>query len=308
MAFLFKSGDELFDEGVDLVKRKEYNKARSNFEKCVQKGTTNSNLATTYISIISMISDPNNPNVYTALAKNLRSSNTPTFEFGLTQVESEKLADECDLVAERIVLMAKNGNADVREQKGKDLIQLGQKYQMKLGKDTLKTNELINGDTATSGIKESLSIQALGYETLASASVLTDPKKAAEYLQNAYNYRKQAGDDGSHDMELIQSYSRSAKCWICGRTTTGEGIHFVTMSSEITPFMKSAQDDLLKSAPADFESVYVCRPCYSAISRRSDAIANKYYQDAIKDLRETEMRLRLEIAEVRASVAMVRMR
>lgn len=298
----------MFDEGVDLVKRKEYNKARSNFEKCVQKGTTNSNLATTYISIISMISDPNNPNVYTALAKNLRSSNTPTFEFGLTQVESEKLADECDLVAERIVLMAKNGNADVREQKGKDLIQLGQKYQMKLGKDTLKTNELINGDTATSGIKESLSIQALGYETLASASVLTDPKKAAEYLQNAYNYRKQAGDDGSHDMELIQSYSRSAKCWICGRTTTGEGIHFVTMSSEITPFMKSAQDDLLKSAPADFESVYVCRPCYSAISRRSDAIANKYYQDAIKDLRETEMRLRLEIAEVRASVAMVRMR
>lgn len=303
MAFPFKSGDELFDEGVDLVKRKEYNKARSNFEKCIQKGTANSKLASVYVAIITMINDQNNPNAYTALANALTSNSIPTFEFGLTQVDSQKLAEECNLVSERIVLMAKNGNAEVREQKGKDLIQLGQKYQVKIGKDTLKTNELISGDTATSGIKESLSIQALGYETLASASVLTDPKKAAEYLQTAYNYRKQSGDDGSKDMELIQSYSRSAKCWICGRTTTGEGIHFVTMSSEITPFMRTnSQDDLLKSAPNDFESVYVCRPCYSAISRRSDAIANKYYQDAIRELRATEARLELEIAAVRAMI------
>ena len=35
---VFKSGDELFDQGVDLVKRKEFAKARRNFEKTVEKG------------------------------------------------------------------------------------------------------------------------------------------------------------------------------------------------------------------------------------------------------------------------------
>ncbi len=304
MALLFKSGDELFEEGVDLIKRKEYEKARSNFNKCIQKGNADSDLAKVYISTINMITDHNNPNIYRVLAETLRGSNIPNFEFGLIQIDSSKMADECDLVAERLVLMAVNGDSQVREQKGRDLIKLGQKYQVKIGKDTLKINELVNGDSATSGIKESLGIQALGYETLASATVLVDPKKAAEYLQNAYNYRKQAGEDGSEDMSLIQSYSKSAKCWICGRTTTGEGIHFLKMSSEITPYMRNDQDDLLKSADNGFESVFVCRPCYSAISRRADAISNKYYQDAIRELRATEARLRAEIAEVRAYASM----
>ncbi len=310
MAFLFKSGDELFDEAVNHINLKEYVKARADFSKCIEKGASKSSLASIYISIIAMVQNPENPNNYKALANNLRSVNPGMVEFGLTQVDGMRLADECDLVAQRIILMSTNGNAAVREKKGKDLIQLGLQYQIKIGKDTLKTNELIYGDTATSGIKESLSIQALGYETLASSAVLTDPKQAAEYLQNAYNYRRQAGDDGSHDKQLIESYSKSAKCWICGRTTTGEGIHFLAMSSEITPFMRNGQDDLLKSAPANFEAVYVCRPCYSAISRRSDAISRKYYDDAIRDLRATEARLQMEIAEVRAyaSSMAIRMR
>ena len=34
----FKDGNELYNEGVDLVKRREYEKATKSFEKCLDKG------------------------------------------------------------------------------------------------------------------------------------------------------------------------------------------------------------------------------------------------------------------------------
>ena len=308
MVSLFKSGDQLFDEGIDLIKRKEYNKARSTFDKAIEKGSSKSALASLMISVIFILNNQSNANGYETLANDIDSANIPAFEFGLTNLECSKLSVECRLTAKKINLLAAGGNATLREKKGNDLIKLAQEYQRELGRDSLQLNELIYGDSTKTGADEACGLMALGYENLASAEVLSDPKKAAEILQNAANYRKQIGDDNSHDLELVRSYSKSAKCWICGRTTTGETIHFVSMSSEITPLMRTAQDSLLKSAPENFESIYVCRPCYSAISRRSDAIANKYYQDAIRELRTTEARLMAEIAEVRAYATMMRSR
>jgi tetratricopeptide (TPR) repeat protein len=299
MALFFKSGDELFDESIELIKRKDYNKAVSALQKCIDKGSEDAPLAKAYLAIIYMIRDPQDVGTYERVIETMSSCGTDTLEFGLTHIECQKFIVECELVVRYTNLLKVNGNAEVREKKGNDLIRLGQEFQIKIGRDNLKTQELITGDIATSGLKQSLSIQALGYETLASSSVLKDPKKAAEYLQNAVNLRRQAGESGDEDLQLMKSYSKSAKCWVCGRSATGEGIHFVSMSSEITPMMKEEDGGIVRSSSEDAQTIYVCRPCFSAISRRADAISAKYYEDAMRELRETEIRLTAMIAEVR---------
>ncbi|MDR3282832.1 MAG: hypothetical protein LBS92_04385 [Candidatus Methanoplasma sp.] len=306
MALIFKSGDELFDQGIDLVKRKEYAKARNNFRKTIEKGGKEKALAEMYVAIIDVVTSPNSPEAYDRLAGSLSAASGP-FEFGLTEVDPGKAIVEARLVAERIRALGMDGNTDVKKAKGDKLLALAQKYQVQIGNNSLKIYEIINGDTSTTGLKEALLLQAIGYESLSSAVVFSDPKKAAELLQNAYNCRKQLGDGagGDQDMKLISSYSKSAKCWICDRPSTGEGIHFLAMSSDITPFMRATNDDLLKSAPDSFQSIYVCRPCYTAISRKSDEIAKGYHDKAMAEMRAMEARLQAEIASIR-SMAMMR--
>ncbi|MDR3206518.1 MAG: hypothetical protein LBT41_05465 [Candidatus Methanoplasma sp.] len=307
MALIFKSGDELFDQGIDLVKRKEYAKARSNFRKTVEKGGKEKALAEMYVAILDVIASPKVPEPYDHLADVLRSAQGP-FEFGLTEVDPAKAIVESRLVAERIRTLAIGGGTDADNIRGERLLALAQKYQVQIGNNPLKIYEITSGDTSTTGLKEALLLQAIGYEALSASVVFSDPKKAAEYLQNACNCRKQLGDSNGNDqnMKLISSYSKSAKCWICGRPSTGEGIHFLAMSSDITPFMRATNDDLLKSAPDSFQSIYVCRPCYTAISRKSDEIAKGYHNIAIAEMRAMEARLQAEIASVRSMTAMMR--
>jgi hypothetical protein len=306
MALLFKSGDEHFDLGVDLVKRKEYDKARNSFDKTIKKGGKEAELSGLYIALINAITRPADASAFENLANVLGKTNLPNFEFGLTDVEPAKLAVEANLNADRLRLVALNGNIELMTNKGNRLLELAQKYQIQIGNNPLKINEISKGDTTTTGLRESLALQALGFESLAGAIVFTDPKKAAEQLQNAYNCRRQLGDSGDQDMKLIKSYSKSVKCWMCGRPSTGEGVHFLAMSSDITPFMRATNDDLLKSAPETFESVYVCRPCYTAVSRKADEISKVYYDRAIIEMRAMEARLQAEIAAVRGMAMMRR--
>jgi hypothetical protein len=66
--------------------------------------------------------------------------------------------------------------------------------------------------------------------------------------------------------------------------------------------MRKSDDDILKSAPADYNSVYVCKPCYSSISRRSDEIARHYHDIAMREMRAMEARLQAEIRSMSASM------
>ena len=302
MAFLFKSGDEIFDGGIDLVKRKDYAKARNSFEKSIDKGSAKAPICRIYIGIIDTITSPNNSNAFTNLANLLEQSSESQIEFGLTNIDVKKYAAECRLMVERISLMAMGGDPQTRDERGRRLVQLAQKYQMQIGNNPLKYNELVSGDTTATGIKVAMSLQALGYESLASSEVLTDPKKAAEYLQNAANYRRQAGEDGSADLDLVRSYSKSAKCWFCGRVATGEGVHFMGMSSDITPLLRTLQEDIVQSASDSNDSIYVCRACFSAVSRRADAIALRYHQEAMEEIRLVEERMQSQINSLNSNI------
>ncbi|MDR3074877.1 MAG: hypothetical protein LBU30_02415 [Candidatus Methanoplasma sp.] len=302
---VFKSGDALFDQGTDLVKRKEYAKARKNFEKTIEKGGREAVLAGIYIDIIDACLNNNSPERYARLASSLEKINEG-FEFGLTEIDPSRLGTECRLLAERMSIGRMPGNNPAAlEEKGNRFLDLARKYQSQIGNDTIMISEIV-GIQVNTGIKEALYIQAWGYESLAAGAVMADPKKAAELLQNAYTCRKQLGEDGQNDMNLIKAYSKSVKCWICGRPSTGEGVHFLAMSSDISPFMRNSDDDILKSAPNDYNSVYVCRPCYTSISRRSDEIARDYHERAMQEMRAMEARLRAEISSVAAYSAIRR--
>jgi len=302
---VFKSGDELFDQGVDLIKRKEYAKARNNFEKTIVKGGRNAELAGIYIDLIDACLDNKNPARFERLASTLGKANS-SFEFGLTEIDPQRVALECKLLAERMNAVRSPANTvEQQEQRGNKYLDLARQYQSKIGNNLILISEIV-GLQVNTGIKEALYLQAWGYEALAAAAVMSDPKKAAELLQNAYTCRKQLGEDGQANLNLMKAYSKSVKCWICGRPSTGEGVHFLAMSSDITPFMRSADDDILKSAPEDYSSVYVCKPCFSSISRRSDEIARRYHDAAMQEMRAMEARLQAEIRSMYTMMAIRR--
>ena|GEM_PF-337221 len=302
---VFKSGDELFNQGVDLIKRKEYAKAKKNFEKTIEKGGREAALARAYVDIIDAVLDKDNPGRYVKLAATLDQMKDG-FEFGLTEINPSRVALECRLLAERMEAGRMSNSAPAQaEIKGNKFLDVARKYQSMIGNDTIMISEII-GIPVNTGIKEALYAQALGYENLALGAVATDPKRAAELLQNAYACRKQLGEDGQNVLNAINAYSKSVKCWICGRPATGEGIHFVAMSSDISPFMRKSDDDILKSAPDNYGSVYVCRPCYTAISRRSDEISKQYHDRAMQEMRAMEARLQSQINSMNSAMMMRR--
>jgi len=231
-------------------------------------------------------------------------TNIATFKFGLTDVDSAKLKTECDLAVEEITA---SNSKDGYMARGKALIGVAQKYQSLIGDDPLKLDEMFKGNTASTGTRESLILQAMAYETMGKGAVLEDPKQGAEFMQMAYNFRRQLGDSGDEDLNLMKAYSRSAKCWICGRPMSGEGVHFIAAPSNVTPmFKKGSENDIIRSYTDDCRSIYICLPCYTAISNRADAISRNYYNQAMTEMRAMEVRLEAEIAEVRSSVALVR--
>jgi len=306
MAFsVFKSGDELFDQGVDLIKRKEFAKARRNFEKTIGKGGREAALASIYIDLIDACLDNNNSARYSRLASSLENMSEP-FQFGLTDINPAKVAVECRLLAERMGIGAMPSNTpQALEAKGNGFLDIARKYQSQIGNDTIVISEIV-GIQVNTGIKEALYIQAWGYESLAAGAVMSDPKRAAELLQNAYTCRRQLGEDGQKDLNLIKAYSKSVKCWICGRPATGEGVHFVAMSCELSQFMRGSDENILKSAPEDYASIYVCKPCFTSISRRSDEIAKRYHDIAMQEMRAMEARLQAQIASAATAAAVMR--
>jgi ribosome-binding protein aMBF1 (putative translation factor) len=133
---------------------------------------------------------------------------------------------------------------------------------------------------------------------------MDDPKKGAEYFQMAMNYRRQLGDSNAEAriQEKIRLYSKAAACWICGREATGQTIHFVSMPSDITPAQsRSKQASPLPSMESN-ASIYVCRACYVAISKRADSIALNYHNAAMAEMRNMEARLNQRINSVNARI------
>ena len=308
MAFkLFKNDDEHMEDAVDLIKRKEYEKAMAALRKAKSKDK-DGNLSAkcdAMEAFINLYNKQGDAGAYINAANKLKAYTDGPLELGLSTFDPAKLADECLLMAKTInVRNMPSSNPAENKAKGEALMDCAKDYQVKVGNNNLTIREFFGGGV-TLGMKESITLMAEGNECLAEAFAWDDPKKAAEYQQFAYNYRRQNGESGERNQEFIRKYSASATCWICGRDASGEGMHFFPMSSDISPQMRN-NEGILKSADTEYKNIYVCRACYTSISRRADAISKYYYDVAQDDMRKMEARLQAEIASLQAEITSLR--
>jgi len=304
MAF-FKSGNDMIKEGNDLIKRKEFDKAIKAFQKALSKGISDKKEeaeVNVMIALVSLRSNLSNSSAYANVANMLRGLGDADIELGLYNVTAEKLAIECELLFKEFAELSRSRDPAKSNVRGEALIKVAQEYMMKMQNDILIIPEMFAGVSMNGG-RRALKLLAEGNEDLAENMVFSDPRKAAEFQQIAYNYRIQMGESGEANRQKIAGYSKSATCWMCRRDVSGERVHFFPMSSDVGVMKyKDSDESHLPSKNDSGDAVYVCRACYSAISRRADSIANNYHRQAMAEIARVESSLRAEIAAVNTRV------
>lgn len=307
---LFKSGDDLFEEAQELIKMNDLDGARKKFESAVSKNTGSRDLAVLYIAIIDLVRNRGQKNAYQQVIGKIGAAGG-SLKFGITDVDTEKLRKECEAYIHEIEAQQEIPDSEWMR-KGQQMIAVAGEFASEFGDQSITLDELTNGNSKSTGTRESLILQAIAYETMGRGAVEGDPKQAAEYMQMAYTFRKQLGDSGQEDMDAMKAYSTSGRCWICGRPANGLGIHFVAQnatvsqmfvkgekSGEVLPFAEGSDN----GSPTQ---IYICMPCFTAISNRANQISIGYYNEAMKNLRETEARLQRQIDALSVSVRMSR--
>jgi len=299
---LFKSADEKFEQGNEYIKRKEYDKARAAFEKAISKGAADAEVAKIMIALLNLRVP--NAQTYGAAANILREKGDMEITFGLFTIKCSQLAAECDAVySEMVAGGLPQSGAPALKTRGDELMKAAMKFQTTIGMNTLIVPEVYEAKKIT-GIQKAQGLMAEGKENMAEAVAWEDPKKAAEHLQEALNYRQQLGDANAETRirNKITQYAKAAACWICGRETTGETLHFVQMPTEVTTMQSKGKSQSVLPSFTGTESIYVCRACYLAISKRADAIAKQYHDVAMRELQAMEARLNQRINQVNSRI------
>ena len=296
----FKDGNELFDEAQELIRQKEYVKASKKLRSAIEKKSGDANLAQVMIEFIEVGQSLNSANRYRELSSALQNIDG-TFDFGLSTFDARKLRDECDAMA--MALEARNrqasGNAEM-VLKGEALIEAAKMLQLKVGNEVLSINEYFN-TSMLSGQRLSIALLAEANELIADGTFWSDPKKAAEYQQIAYNFRRQLGESGEYNKRKIKEYTMTCTCWICGRQATGEGLHFYRMGADISPeHIRADEGELAPSTESGM--IFVCKACYTSISNRADAIAKDYHERSMAELDRTRRQLMAEISRLETRI------
>ncbi|MBR4503616.1 MAG: hypothetical protein IKP20_01340 [Candidatus Methanomethylophilaceae archaeon] len=310
MAFkLFKDGNDRYEEGNEYIKRGDFSKARSSLQKSLEKEGGADDVAAVQIALIDMMGNLDNPNVYANLLKNLKSLKSSEFDFGLTHVYRDPLITETELTYRKIGLMNQRAQKKDLEAVSANLQTLAQEFQGQIGDQHLIIQEIFNNDTTVTGTSEFFNLMAVSYEALSDSVVWANPSQAAEYEQIAMGYRQQNGQSGSANDARVRAYSNTCRCWVCGRSASGEGIHFYSAPADISPALanESSAEGTNKNRAEDNKHIYICRACYSSISNRADEIAYGYHQKSMAEMRAMEARIQAQIAALEREISTVRM-
>ena len=300
MAFgLFKDGEELFNAALEEINRKEYDKASKTLSKALEKKSSKSDLARVYIAMIDVGKDLNSSKPYVDLKNALVGLGADSFRFGLSEFDKDALIKECDAMA-RCIDARNSGGQD--EARGNALLQAAQNLMATVGENTLRINEYYSGNSI-SGTRMATGLMAEANECLANAAYWNDPQKAAEYQQQAYNYRRQNGESGDANLQKMQQYSKACTCWFCGRQVVGEGLHFYVLRADPSPQQIDKDSKELQHSISEDHDIYVCRACYTGVTNRADEISSDYYNRGLENLRQSEARLQTQIAAVEAQVS-----
>jgi tetratricopeptide (TPR) repeat protein len=310
---LFKTADDLFEKGNDWIKQKNFARALDEFQKAVAKyekdnDVANINLSRAMAGILAIHGQEGVPHIYFKAAEALDAMGDQEIKFGLRMIHCPTLATECRLMVEELSIRTMPTQGSVLRERSERFSALAQKYQASVGPNSLIITEIFQNVSVT-GITRAYSLFAESQENLAEFVVWSEPKKAAEYYQNARNYRKQIGDQRmeSVDAQKIQEYSKAVTCWICGREITGEKVHFFPMPSEITPVQQNSKSNSpLPSAYPQGDMIYACRACHAAISKRADEIAAYYHRIAMNEIARVENEMRAQINAMARMVPVTR--
>jgi hypothetical protein len=78
----------------------------------------------------------------------------------------------------------------------------------------------------------------------------------------------------------------------------------MAVRSDISDMFRKKEDgEAIKATSENYGSIFMCMPCYTAVSNRADEISVRYYNDAIAQMRAMEARLQAEISSLRVSMS-----
>ena len=304
---LIKSAGELVALGHDLVQRgnfaeanQKYNDAARKFAK--QGDMMGANIASSYAAVIAVGQQMANPMAYRIASQSLMNIGGFVMKIGLREVPANQLATELDLLATEFeVLSLSPTNPQQFKEKAQALQTAAMQFRAKMTGQVLVIPELFS-KTVMTGEMKAPQLMAMAEESLGESLILEDPKAAAEHYQSARLWWSQAGRQDLADAASmrVRAYGRAAKCWFCGREVAGEGIHFVSMASELTDVIKrTGEGSALPTFDPLSNAIYACRGCYSAVFKLADDLA-------IKRTQELEVKIEKELNEIRAQLRNVR--
>ena len=307
MAPLFKSGNDLLEQGLDLSRRRQFAQAREKFLDAVRKlskegGTMYIDLARAYADLMLLSSPTPDPTLMANLANYLRSTlGTVELRPGPRGITGADLATQLQLdardrnlsVAMASGQMDPNGLAQALQSLATDYMQLGNQV--------LFLPELFQQQTILADSRAPV-LMALSFETLGRAIQSTDPMAAAEHFQTAQQYWSQAGDSARASIAAsqLEQLSLQAKCWFCGREGAGHGVQFVSMPVDLdVTGLKGHDGSPLPSLDRSGTHLYVCKGCNSAVRVLADRIASERSAQVAQQLRAEmqalEQRLRAQM-------------
>ena len=181
MAFLFKNGEQLYNEGLDMIGRRDFSGAKKKFVDAIQKGYRADGMADVYITILDVGANRSSIGCYKSLRNALGNLTVGSFKFGLTDIDVNDLIAEVELDIKEIE--ANNLPDSLYKEKSAALIACAGEYMGRIGEKNLKLDEIFKGTTAATGSREALILQAEGYYVLGEGCVSEDPKMASEYMQ-----------------------------------------------------------------------------------------------------------------------------
>lgn len=303
---IIKSGDELMTAAHDAVMRGDFNTAYNKFSEATRKFQKmndgyNYAMASGYVSIMAIALSPNDPGAYYSAVQVLRALGEVPLKLGLRDTSSSQLATEAELLAgEKEVLAVAPTSPMEQGARAKRLQEIAMGFRLNASGRVLVIPELFWKETVT-GEGKALPLMAMAEESLGQSLVQENPKAAAEHFQTARLWWMQAGraDMAQTASAYVKSYGLAVKCWFCGREVSGEGVHFVSMPSELTDMLKkTASESALPSFDQSTDMVYACKGCYGAIFVLSDSIA-------VQRTKELEVKINAQLEEIRRRLGRV---
>ncbi len=304
---LIKSAGELVALGHDLVQRGNFVEANEKYSDAARKfakqgDAMGANIASSYAAVVALGQQMSNPMAYRIASQSLLNIGGFMMKIGLREIPANQLATELDLLATEIeVLSLSPTNPQQFKDKAQALQTTAMQFRAKMTGQVLVIPELFS-KTAMTGEAKAPALMALAEEALGESLILDNPKAAAEHYQSARLWWMQAGRQDFADAASmrVRAYGRAAKCWFCGREVSGEGIHFVTMASELTDVVKrTGEGSALPTFDPVSNAIYACRGCYSAVFKLADDLA-------VKRTQELEVKIERELNEIRAQIKNIR--